>query len=66
MHHCGYTLTGTVIPAGVSLTSSNSDLNEKSFLLMCAYFAHLRRTCLTMRGVLQHRGHTSLNLQICA
>ena len=45
-------------PAGVSLNSSNRELNEKS-LLMCAYFAQLRRTCLTVRGVLQHIGRNS-------
>ena len=46
-------------PAGVSLNSSNKELNAKYFLLMCAYFAQLRRTCLTVRRVLQHIGRNS-------
>ena len=33
----------------MSLNSSNKELNAKYFLLMCAYFAQLRRTCLTVR-----------------
>ena len=46
-------------PAGVSLNSSNKEINAKYFLLMCAYFAQLRRTCLTVRRVFQHIGLNS-------
>ena len=48
-----------IIPVPLSLNSSNKELNAKYFLLMCAYFAQLRRKCLTVRRVLQHIGRNS-------